>query len=129
MPERVCGYYCADLGLEFKQPKSKPPITFAWGDSSLAELFALEVRRPLVQEGIHPLTKILAHVSLEDEVFALLARQGPADAAHRLLGDFEGDRRMGGDQLCRLVGAALQGRHVRHHLVEEPERERLGRLD
>ena len=36
-------------------------------------LFALEVRRPLVEEGVHAFAEILAHIGLEDQVLALFA--------------------------------------------------------
>src|SRR5438552_4162336 len=48
------------------------------------ELLALPVGRPLVEEGVHAFAKILAHIGLEDQIFALVARQRTADAAHRL---------------------------------------------
>src|ERR1700760_4625734 len=92
-------------------------------------LFALEVRRPLVEEGVHSLAEILAHIGLEDQVLALVARQRAADAADRLLGNFQRDRRMAGDEFRGFVGAALQRPDIRHDLVEQPERQRLRRLD
>src|SRR5690242_2685806 len=54
-------------------------------------LLALEVRRALVEERVHALAEILAHIGTQDQVFALFARQCPPDAAHRFLGDFERD--------------------------------------
>src|ERR1700712_1584988 len=78
------------------------------GSGAGIRLFALEVRRALVEEGVHALAEILAHVGAQDQVFALVARQRPPDAAHRFLGDFERDRRMAGDELGGLIGTALQ---------------------
>ena len=82
------------------------------------KLLALPIGRPLVEEGVHPLAEILAQVSLEDQVLALVARQGTADASYRFLGDLEGDRCVAGDELCGLFGTALQYRDVGHDLVE-----------
>src|SRR6266550_2386519 len=59
-------------------------------------LFALKARCTLVEEGVHALAEILAHIGAQDQVLALVARQRPPDAAHRLLGDFKGDRRVAG---------------------------------
>src|SRR3954463_11567928 len=58
------------------------------GMTGMFRLFALEVRRALVEERIHALAKILAHVGAQDEVLALFAAQRTADAAHRFLRDF-----------------------------------------
>src|SRR3984893_12899475 len=88
------------------------------GPNFVSSLFALEVRRALVQEGIHALAKVLAHIGAKDQILALFARQRPPDAAHRLFCHLERDRRMAGEEFCRLVGALLQRRDVRHHFVE-----------
>src|SRR5262249_37615863 len=58
------------------------------------KLLALEVGRALVEESVHALAEVLAHVGLEYEVFAFIARQRTANAAHRFLGDFERNRCM-----------------------------------
>src|ERR1700686_5145567 len=76
----------------------------------LKYLNTLEIRRTLVQEGIHSLTEILTHIGAQDQVFPLIAGQRPADATYRLLGDFERDRRMAGNEFRGLIGAALQCR-------------------
>ena len=55
-----------------------PPAILALHCSALKELLAFEVRRPLVPRCVHALAEILAHVSLEDRVFALVARQRTA---------------------------------------------------
>ena len=95
----------------------------------IRNLFALPVRRALVEEGIHALAEILAHIGAQDQVLALVARQRAADAAHRFLGDFQRDRRMAGNELRGFIGAALQRRDVGHHLVEQAERQRFRRFD
>src|SRR5712672_1127998 len=64
------------------------------GRPTTKRLLPLEVRGALVEEGVHALAEILAHIGAQDQILAFLARQGPADAAHRFLGDFERDRRM-----------------------------------
>src|SRR6202043_915852 len=61
---------------------------------SRPSLLTLPVRRALVEEGIHSLAKILAHIGAKDQILALVARQRPPDPAHRLLGDLERDRRV-----------------------------------
>src|SRR6185503_21107689 len=71
-------------------------------------LLALPVRRALVEERVHSFAEILAHIGAQDQVLAFVARQRPADAAYRFLGDFERDRRMAGNELRRFIGAALQ---------------------
>src|SRR6202165_1634974 len=77
-------------------------------------LFALPVRRALVEEGIHSLAEVFAHIGAKDQILALVARQRPPDTAHRLLGDFERDRSMDGEQRRRLAGAARQRRDIRY---------------
>src|SRR5207245_10134706 len=83
-----------------------------------ARLFPLEAGAALVEEGVHALAEILAHIGLEDEVLPLLPRQRAADTAHRLLGGFERERRVRRNEPCRLVGAALPRLDVGPHLVE-----------
>src|SRR5258708_15948620 len=61
-------------------------------------LLALPVRRTLVEEGIHPLAEILAHVGAQDQVPAFLARQRAAETEHRFLGGFHRDRGMAGNE-------------------------------
>src|SRR6185437_1410653 len=92
-------------------------------------LFALEIGAALVEEGVHAFTEILAHIGLQDQVLALLPRQRAADAAYRLLGRLQRQRRVRGHELGGLVGAALQRLDVGYHLVEQAQRQRLRRLD
>src|ERR1700738_5181943 len=80
-------------------------------------LLSLPVRRALVEEGIHSLAEILAHIGAKDQILAFIARQRPPDPADRLLGDLERDRRMAGNQLRGLVGTALQRLDIRYHFV------------
>src|SRR5687768_9102499 len=80
------------------------------------ELLALPIRRALVEERVHSFAKILAHIGAQDQVPALLARQGTTEAEHRFLGGFHRNRRMAGNELGGFVGAALQRRNVGHHL-------------
>ena len=58
-----------------------------------SSLPALPDRRALVEEGVHALAKILAHIGLQDQVLALFARQRAADAAHGFLGRLQRERR------------------------------------
>src|SRR3954451_24873751 len=81
-------------------------------------LLSLPVRRPLVEEGIHSLAEILAHVGAHDQIPALLTRQRAAETKHRSLGGCHRDRRMAGNELGSFIDTALQRRNVRHHLVE-----------
>src|SRR5216683_2559432 len=97
--------------------------------SLFANLFALPVRRALVEEGIHSLAEILAHIGAKDQILALVARQRPPDPADRLLGDLKGDRRMAGNQLRGLIGTALQRLDIRYHFVQQTECQRLGGFD
>src|SRR4051794_14636482 len=78
---RLCADFCTESRWQ------NPPSLVA------LRLFTLEVRRALVEERVHPLAKILAHIGAQDQVLALLAAQRAADAAHRLLGHFQRDRR------------------------------------
>src|SRR4051812_1093743 len=96
---------------------------------ALPTLLTLPARLALVEEGVHSLAEILAHIRLQQQILAFVAGQRAADAAHRFLGHFEGERGMAGDQLRGLGGAALQRLDVRHHLVEHSQRQRLGRLE
>jgi hypothetical protein len=56
-------------------------------------------------------------------------RQCSPDTAHGLFGDSERSRRMACNQLRCFLGAALQHGDIRHHLVEQTERQRPGGLD
>src|SRR6185295_20226871 len=64
-----------------------------------ARLLALPVRRALVEERVHSLAEILAHIGTQYQVPALLARQGATEAEHCFLGGFHRDRRMAGNKL------------------------------
>src|ERR1700720_306052 len=86
--------------------------------SPATTLFTFPVRRALVEEGVHPLAKILAHIGAKDQILALLARQRSPDAAHRLFCHFERDRRVACNKPCGLLGAALQRCDIGHHFVE-----------
>src|ERR1700722_5467156 len=91
------------IAREFKQRTTSQDMTFAWGCRQLdaAEgcgLFALPVRRALVEKGVHSLAEVLAHVGAKDQIFALVARQRPPDAAHRLFCHLERNRRMARNQ-------------------------------
>src|SRR4051794_25336569 len=66
---RSCPDFCTE------KPRADAPHLVAM------RLFALEAGRALVEEGIHSLAKILAHVSAQDQVLALIAGQRAADAA------------------------------------------------
>ena len=72
-----------------RQKKARPCAgLFLHGPSAKQApgLLALPVRRALVEEGVHALAEILAHIGAQDQILALVARQRAADAAHRLLG-------------------------------------------
>src|SRR5689334_13312768 len=84
-----------------------------------ARLLPLPVRLALVEEGIHALAKILAHIGLEDEILPLVPRQRLAQATDSFLGDFEGDWRMACHQLRQFQRAALQRLHIGHDLVDQ----------
>src|SRR5829696_6834444 len=92
-------------------------------------LLASPLRRALVQEGLHAFPEIPAHVAHQDQVLALLAGKALGQASHRLLGRAQRQRRMAGDGAGEFLGAALEGGRVLDDLGQEPDRERLPRLD
>src|SRR5262249_61718747 len=99
------------------------PATSSIGNkyTQAGKLLSLPVWRAFIQESVHSLAEILAHIGFEDEVFPLVTRQGAADAAHRFLRGLKRERGMRGDQLRRLVGTALPRRHVRDHPIDQPD--------
>src|SRR5689334_9570873 len=107
----------------------KPMLRAALWSWNWGRLFALEIGAALVEESVHAFAEVLAHIGLEDQILALIPRQRAADAAHRLLGGLQRQRSVRSHKLGGLVGAALQRLDIRHHLVEQPERQRLRRLD
>src|ERR1700722_4045301 len=98
-----------------------PAMTNGESFPSDEPLFTLPVRRALVEEGVHALAEILAHIGAQDQIPALFARQRAANAKHRLLGGLHRDWRVAGHEPCGLVGAPLQRLDVGHHLVEQTE--------
>src|SRR5579883_462570 len=96
-----------DFRMRQQLPRIRPFLRPIWR-RNLGSL-ALPVRRALVEEGVHALAEILAHIGTQDQILALVTRQRAADAAHRLLGDGQRDRGVRGYKLRGLVGAALQG--------------------
>src|SRR5579862_7282291 len=78
----------------------------------LAPLFALPLRRALVEERLHAFAKIATHVAHQDQVLAFLAGEPPLQARQRLLGGVERERRMPGDLDGKLVNATLQRRQI-----------------
>jgi hypothetical protein len=89
--------------------------------------FQFDVR--LLRKASIPSPEILAHIDAKNQIFAPVARQCSPDTAHGLFGDSERSRRMACNQLRCFLGAALQHGDIRHHLVEQTERQRPGGLD
>ena len=84
-------------------------------------LFAAPLRRALVEESIEPFAKILARVAHQDEVLALVPRQPPLQARHRLLGRAQRQRRMAGEQPRDLIGALVERCEILDDLAEQPD--------
>src|ERR1051326_8941595 len=94
-----------------------------------AMLLASPVGLALVEEGVHPLAEILAHVAHEDEVPALFRPEPHLEAAQRFLGRAERQRRMAGDGARQFLGARHERRVIGQDLIDEADRLRLLRLD
>src|SRR5262249_38798786 len=101
--------------LPAKSPPSEPPMTTARGFTLNGDshhfsivLPALPNRLSLVQERLHPLAEVLAHVALQHEVVALAVLDLGAQAQQRLLGRLQRERRMACDDTGDLLGALQQ---------------------
>src|SRR3954465_4679373 len=75
---------------------------------SAPALRAAPLRRALVQERLHALAEILAHVAHEDQVLPFLAPQPFRQPPHGLLGGPERQGRMSRDEPRELVGAGVK---------------------
>jgi hypothetical protein len=81
-------------------------------------LLPAPLRRPLVEEGVESLAEIAAHVTHQNQILALLARQPPRQPHQSLLGGVKRQWRMAGDQRRELIGALLQRRQILDDFVE-----------
>src|SRR3546814_2010231 len=73
---------------------------------------ALPVRLALGEEGLEALAEILAGVAENDEILVVDIGRGGVEAAQRLLGGAQGERR-----LIRQEGRELQGARLDRRLV------------
>ena len=66
-------------------------------------------RRALLQEGVHAFAEVGAGVGVADQVVDVLVAHLRLQAAQRLLGGRQRDRRMAGQRRGQLLGARVQG--------------------
>src|SRR5579875_1125185 len=66
----------------------------------------------LVEEGVHALAEVAAHIAHQDEVVGFRRHHAFLDAAHRLLGGAERERRVAGHQPREVLAACQQRRVV-----------------
>src|SRR5260221_689508 len=92
-------------------------------------LLALPDGLALVEEGVHALAEVLAHVAHQHEVVAFAVRHRGAQAQQRFLGRLQSERRVGGDFARELLGALQQRRLVGRELHHQSRGERLIGLD
>src|SRR6185437_1162653 len=79
---------------------------------------AFPLRRPLVEEGVHPFAEVAAHVAHEDEILGFLAREPLLQAAQPLLRRAQRERRVSRDELRELLGAALERGEILDELAD-----------
>src|SRR5262245_45268691 len=114
------------------RPASGPCGPAAGFDRLLCIVISLSpapLRRALVEKRVQPLAKILAHVTHDDEVLALLARQPLLQACDRLFCRVERQRCVAGEEPGDLVGTHVERREIVDDLREQADYRGLGGFD